>query len=168
MMFAAMVLLMGSGLKRGSRLLMGGSAIVGADGSPVSSEESDLMSTVFKSALRLVSGAASRSELAGELSDKLYAGRANPEEMAELGIELDKPKKDSSAPGVDGLLRAAKPDGKSPGKASDNSAEKPEALSVASRSEPRLKKGVHGKPGGPLAGMMLRGVLSNGAAFFRL
>jgi ssDNA-binding Zn-finger/Zn-ribbon topoisomerase 1 len=152
MMFAAMVLLMGSGLKRGSRLLMGGSAIAGADGSPVSSEESDLMSTVFQSALRLVSGTASRSELAGELSDKLYAGRANSEEMAELGIEVDKPKKDSSAPGVEGLPGAAKPDGKSPGKASEQSPEKPDARSVASRAASRAKKGLPAKPGGSLVG----------------
>ena len=56
-----------------------------------SSEESDLMATVFKSALRLFSGSAKRDELAGELSDKLYAGRGGSASMSELGIELEKP-----------------------------------------------------------------------------
>jgi hypothetical protein len=56
-----------------------------------SSEESDLMATVFKSALRLFTGSAKRNQLAGELSDKLYAGRPGSEHMAELGIEIEKP-----------------------------------------------------------------------------
>src|ERR1700709_154674 len=43
-----------------------------------SSEESDLMSTVFKSALRLFSGQAKRDELADELNKKLYADRGDP------------------------------------------------------------------------------------------
>jgi HJR/Mrr/RecB family endonuclease len=55
------------------------------------SEESDLMATVFKSALRLFSGSAKREELASELSDKLYAGRGDANTMSELGIELEKP-----------------------------------------------------------------------------
>jgi hypothetical protein len=55
------------------------------------SEESDLMATVFKSALRLFSGSAKREELASELSDKLYAGRGGTATMSELGIELEKP-----------------------------------------------------------------------------
>jgi hypothetical protein len=55
------------------------------------SEESDLMATVFKSALRFLSGSAKRDELASELSDKLYAGRAGSATMSELGIELEKP-----------------------------------------------------------------------------
>ncbi len=56
-----------------------------------SSEESDLMGTVFKSAIRLLTGSASRKELAGELSNKLYAGRADAATMNELGIELVQP-----------------------------------------------------------------------------
>ena len=56
-----------------------------------SSEESDLMGTVFKSAIRLLTGSASRKELAGELSSKLYAGRGDAKTMAELGIELEQP-----------------------------------------------------------------------------
>ncbi len=55
------------------------------------SEESDLMATVLKSALRLFSGSAKREELASELSDKLYAGRGGSATMSELGIELEKP-----------------------------------------------------------------------------
>lgn len=55
------------------------------------SEESDLMATVFKSALRLFSGSAKREDLASELSDKLYAGRGDANTMSELGIELEKP-----------------------------------------------------------------------------
>ena len=143
LMFVVMVLVMGSGLKRGARMFTGGSGaagLLGEDGNPVSAEESDLMSTVFKSALRLVSGTASRSELAGELSDKLYAGRANAEEMSELGIELDKPKKDPSAPSVDGLLGAVKPDGKSP--------EKPGGPAIASSAKSQSKNAGSGKPAG--------------------
>ena len=37
------------------------------------------------------SGSAKKEELAGELSDKLYAGRADSQTMSELGIELVKP-----------------------------------------------------------------------------
>jgi len=55
------------------------------------SEESDLMATVFKSALRFLSGSAKRDELASELNDKLYAGRGGTATMSELGIELEKP-----------------------------------------------------------------------------
>ena len=54
-----------------------------------SSEESDLMATVFKSALRLFSGSAKREELAGELSSKLYGDRSAP--TSQLGIELEQP-----------------------------------------------------------------------------
>ena len=64
-----------------------------------SSEESDLMATVFKSAMRLFSGTAKREELSSELSDKLYAGRADAGTMSELGIELVKPGSGSPAPG---------------------------------------------------------------------
>lgn len=66
-----------------------------------SSEESDLMGTIFKSALRFFTGKAKRDELAGELSDKLYGGRPGEASMAELGIELEKPgAKSSTVPGV--------------------------------------------------------------------
>ena len=56
------------------------------------------MATVFKSALRFLSGSAKRDELAGELSDKLYAGRGNSATMSELGIELEKPGAKPSIP----------------------------------------------------------------------
>ena len=69
-----------------------------------SSEESDLMATILKSALRLFSGSAKRDELASELSDKLYAGRGGSAAMSELGIELEKPGAKPSDP-----TRLAKP-----------------------------------------------------------
>jgi ssDNA-binding Zn-finger/Zn-ribbon topoisomerase 1 len=73
--------------------------IEGVQEAHFSSEESDLMGTVFKSALRFVTGSAKKEELAGELSDKLYAGRADSKTMSELGIELVKPGgADPSAP----------------------------------------------------------------------
>ena len=88
----AMVLVMASVMKRAPGLLTGGAGVVGgADAPKFSSEEADLMSTVFKSAIKLFTGQAKRDELASELSDKLYAGRADPATMAELGIELVKP-----------------------------------------------------------------------------
>jgi hypothetical protein len=101
---------MGSGLKQGTRFL---TAVPGAPDAQFSSEESDLLSTVFQSALRLLSGKASRSELANELSDKLYGERGNSAEMAELGIELVKAKPGPSAPGA-GAIPADPPDAKSP------------------------------------------------------
>jgi hypothetical protein len=69
----------------------GMSSSAGMEAPRFASEESDLMATVFKSALRLFSGSAKREELASELSDKLYAGRGGSATMAELGIELEKP-----------------------------------------------------------------------------
>jgi hypothetical protein len=63
----------------------------GVEAPHFASEESDLMATVFKSALRLFSGSAKREELASELSDKLYANRGGSATMSELGIELEKP-----------------------------------------------------------------------------
>lgn len=90
-MMGLMVLVMGGVMKYGMRKFMPGAGGGGApsiEGVDFSSEESDLMSTVFQSALRLVSGRAKRDELAGELSEKLYGDRGRSEEMSELGIEL--------------------------------------------------------------------------------
>lgn len=67
------------------------------------SEESDLMATVFKSALRFLSGSAKRDELASELNDKLYANRGGTAAMSELGIELEKPGAKPSDPA--GLMK---------------------------------------------------------------
>lgn len=78
--------------------------VEGLEQAHFSSEESDLMATVFKSALRFLSGSAKRDELASELSDKLYAGRADSKTMSELGIELVKPGGDASAP-TEGLAK---------------------------------------------------------------
>ncbi len=90
--------------------------MLGADGAPVTKEESDLTGTVFSSALKLVTGKASRTELANELSEKLYGQRGDPSEMAELGIDLTKPKSDPTNPllngKMDGLLKGLTPDGK--------------------------------------------------------
>src|SRR5579871_6559218 len=95
------VLILGTALRYGQRYILQKQGIqpVGEQMKSVkfSSEETDLMSTVFRSAMRLVTGQASRKELAGELSEKLYAGR-NSAENKELGIELVQPGEDSSAP----------------------------------------------------------------------
>lgn len=66
-------------------------SVGGLEAPHFASEESDLMATVFKSALRLFSGSAKREQLASELSDKLYANRGGAATMSELGIELEKP-----------------------------------------------------------------------------
>jgi hypothetical protein len=99
-----MVLLLGSGLRYGQRYILQASGMppVSSELSGVkfSSEEADLMSTVFKSAVRLFTGQASRKELAGELSDKLYAGR-NGSDMKELGIEMVQPGETPAAPGAE-------------------------------------------------------------------
>jgi hypothetical protein len=73
-------------------------SMAGAETPHFASEESDLMATVFKSALRLFTGSAKREELAGELSDKLYANRGGSATMSELGIELEKPGAKPSGP----------------------------------------------------------------------
>lgn len=100
-MLLLMAVLMGTGLRHGQRYIMQvagmpTTAMPGMETPKFSSDEADLMSVVFQSALRLFSGSANRHELAGELSDKLYAGRAGAGEMAELGIELVKPGAESA------------------------------------------------------------------------
>ena len=109
-MMATLVMLMGSVLRHGPGFLMKvpgmpGGMPGGANAPKFSSEESDLMSTVFQSALRLFSGKAKRNELASDLSDKLYAGR-DPGTMAELGIELVKPGGASAPAGGAGVAHA--------------------------------------------------------------
>jgi hypothetical protein len=95
---AIMVILMGTLLRFAKPYIMksagmpeGMPGVEGVQMPKFASEESDLMATVFKSALRFLSGSAKRDELAGELSDKLYAGRGSSATMSELGIELEKP-----------------------------------------------------------------------------
>ena len=90
------------------------------------SEESDLMATIFKSALRLFSGSAKREELASELSDKLYANRGGTATMSELGIELEKPGAKPSDPAA-----VAKP--------SADSSASPAAGATAANSQPDAK-----------------------------
>ena len=90
-MMVATVALLGYALRYGGRQMVQASGAPQISGAHFSSEEADLMSTVFSSAVRLLSGSASRSELSAELSGKLYGARANASEMKELGIELVKP-----------------------------------------------------------------------------
>ncbi len=82
---AIMVMLMGALLRFAKPYIMksagmpeGMPGVEGLQMPKFASEESDLMATVFKSALRFLSGSAKRDELASELSDKLYAGRGAP------------------------------------------------------------------------------------------
>lgn len=79
--FAILVILMSSGVRYGQRYLSKGANVPQLEGGLTSNEESDLMSTVLKSALRLFTGEAKREELAAELSDKLYSGRASAGDM---------------------------------------------------------------------------------------
>ncbi len=100
-MFAAILFLSASGLRQGAGLFGGGTGRpgnLGADGAPVTNEEADLAGTVLKSAVKLVSGQASRAELSKELSEKLYGQRGEPGDMAELGIELVTQKGGSPVP----------------------------------------------------------------------
>ena len=78
------------------------------------SEEADLMSTVFKSALRLFTGSAKRDDLANELSDKLYAGQPGAGQLKELGIEMVKPGASSSSPTAGASVANAKPAASTP------------------------------------------------------
>ena len=93
-----MVVLMGALLRLAKPYLMksagmpeGMPSVEGVAAPKFSSNESDLMATFFKSAVRLFTGQAKREELASELSDKLYADRGGAAAMSELGIELEKP-----------------------------------------------------------------------------
>ena len=105
-----MVLVLGTVMRYGQRYLLQANGV-----QPVSeqmkdvrfsSEEADLMTTVFKSAVKLFTGQANRKQLAGELSDKLYAGR-NGEEMKDLGIEMVSPADASSSSGATGKAGVA-------------------------------------------------------------
>jgi HJR/Mrr/RecB family endonuclease len=102
------VIVMGAVMRYGQRYVLQASGLppgsAGIADAKFSSDEADLMGTVFKSALRLFTGQASRNQLSGELSDKLYAGR-DPAVMKELGIELVKPGDDQS--GAAGVAGAA-------------------------------------------------------------
>ena len=96
--FAVLVVVIGAAARFARPYIMksagvpdGMPSLGGAEAPHFNSEESDLMATVFKSALRLFTGSAKREELASELSDKLYANRGGAETMSELGIELEKP-----------------------------------------------------------------------------
>ncbi len=109
-----MVVLMGGALKYGRPYIMRAAGMPEAETPQFSSEESDLMGTVFKSAFRLFSGTAKRADLASELSDKLYEGRADSGTMSELGIELVKPGAGASPPEGGAGVAGALPGGKLP------------------------------------------------------
>ncbi|MDR3402266.1 MAG: restriction endonuclease [Chthoniobacter sp.] len=128
-MMVVMILVMGGVLRHGSRYLTqlpGAPEVPGVPGGTgpmevphFSSEESDLMGTVFKSALKLFTGQASREQLSGELSNKLYAGR-DTATMSELGIELVKPDgkpmtPDAGGAGAANLTPGANPANAQPG-----------------------------------------------------
>jgi hypothetical protein len=96
-------------------------SVGGLEAPHFASEESDLMATVFKSALRLFSGSAKREQLASELSDKLYANRGGSATISELGIELEKPGADSSASAAMARPTNSQPDAQPPAKNASNS-----------------------------------------------
>lgn len=149
-MFAAIVMLSANGLRQGGSLFGGGSgaqAVLGADGAPVSNEESELVETVLKSGVRLVSGQASKTELAKELNDKLYGQRVDPGEMDALGIELVAPK--GGAP----VQISA---GKAPGS--------PSARKPGDTTDPKLAAKPDGKPGAATAAAQKTAVPATGAA----
>jgi ssDNA-binding Zn-finger/Zn-ribbon topoisomerase 1 len=98
------------------------------------SEESDLMATIFKSALRLFTGSAKREELASELSDKLYANRGGSATMSELGIELEKPGVKPSDPAAStkpGAVPSASAGG------TNTTSSQPDANSPAKNAQPQ-------------------------------
>ncbi len=109
-----MVALMGAALKYGRPYIMKAAGMPEAETPQFSSDETDLMATVFQSAFRLFSGTAKRSELASDLSDKLYAGRSDSGSLSELGIEYVKPGEGPSAPEAGAGVANALPGGKMP------------------------------------------------------
>jgi ssDNA-binding Zn-finger/Zn-ribbon topoisomerase 1 len=118
-----MAVLLGSALKHGSSFLTkvpgaGAVGVGGLEAPKFSSDETDLMSTVFTSALKLFTGQASRKQLSGELSDKLYGGRDKATD-AELGIEYVSPGGSSS--GTPPEAGASPTTGAHPGASSANS-----------------------------------------------
>lgn len=145
-MLVLMAVLMGTAMRYGQRYIMqaagmppGMPTAAGMEAPKFSSDESDLMSAVLQGAMKLLSGTANRTELAGELSDKLYAGRAGKEEMSELGIEIVKAGGDGAANPLDAVAN------KSPGAANAQPGAKP----AAGAAVPPAKQA--GTPGTPAA-----------------
>ena len=154
-MFAAILMLSAGGLRHGAGLFTGKSGGAGnliADGGQVTDAESDLTGTVFKSALKLVSGQASRSELSNELNGKLYGQRGDPSDMAELGIELVTPKGGAPVP-LGGGNAAGSPSAGKPGdKLDPKLAAKPGQNPAAAQ-----KAAVPGTSGAPSAAKLPAG-----------
>lgn len=115
-MLVFMVVLLSCVTRYGQRFYSKATGAPEAEKPKFSSEETDLMSTVFKSALRLFSGQATRNQLSAELSDKLYASRGDSKTMSELGIELVKPggPAPEGAEGASGTTPAAGASGANP------------------------------------------------------
>jgi len=123
------------------------------------------MSAVFKSALRLFSGTAKREQLASELSDKLYSGRADKATMSELGIELVKPGADPSAPGAEVTVpaKSAKPGDISPTpeRGARTASSQPAAISPNSLPVASLSVKNSAPPGTPPLGGLSSNVRTN-------
>lgn len=152
---AIMVILMGTLLRFAKPYIMKSAGMPegmpGVEGLQVpkfASEESDLMATVFKSALRFLSGSAKRDELAGELSDKLYAGRGSSATMSELGIELEKPGAKPSDPV--GLAKPGAASSATAGGATTVKAQ-PGATLPAKSAQTAESPAKSAQPGAPLA-----------------
>ena len=158
-MFAAILFLSSTGLRQGAGLFGGGTGKpgnLGVDGAPVTNEEADLAGTVLKSAVKLVSGQASRTELSNELSEKLYGQRGDPSDMAELGIELVTPKGGSPLPLTAGNAAGAPSAGK-PGETTAQKRDgKPGEKTLAGTATAQ-KTAASGASGAPLGSKLLAG-----------
>jgi ssDNA-binding Zn-finger/Zn-ribbon topoisomerase 1 len=135
LMMVFMVFLMGGVLRYGQRYILKTSGM--PEGPKFSSEEADLMTTVFSSAVKLFTGSASRKQLAGELSDKLYAGR-DTQTMKDLGIELVSPGEPAGAPnGTTGAANTANlPPGISPAPGQPGASLRPQQRAAAPGESP--------------------------------
>lgn len=143
------VLVLGTALRYGQRYILQAQGVAPVSeqmkDAHFSSDEADLMTTVFKSAMRLFTGQASRKELSAELSDKLYAGRGDSNTMKELGIELVNP---ADAPGSGGGLLPGGAPGNPPGATTaPGTPGAPAGQAVAANGQPGAKPAVRtGKP----------------------
>lgn len=147
------VLVLGTALRYGQRYILKSQGVAPVSeqmkDAHFSSDEADLMTTVFKSAMRLFTGQASRKELSAELSDKLYAGRGDANTMKELGIEMVNP---ADAPGAGGGLLPGGAAGAAGAPGAPNAAVTPgtpgaPGQTTAANGQPGVKPAVRtGKP----------------------
>ncbi len=128
-----------------------------------SSEESDLMSSVFKGAMKMFTGTAKRDEVAGELTEKLYGGKQDMATMNELGIELvkpgggaptlpgvDKPGTDASVP-AGGASDAKSPSGTTNAKSASGASSPQSALAAKLRAKEEARAEEAQKAAPPVA-----------------